>query len=98
MGRQVVFAPRATRDLEAIVRYISLNDPQAALRFGTALVERAEAAGAFPESGRMVPEFGNPRIREVFHGSYRIVYRLPANANVIEIARFWHAAQGAPEL
>jgi len=35
MGCQVILAPRAVRDLEAIVRYISANDSQAAFGFVT---------------------------------------------------------------
>ena len=98
MGCQVILAPRAVRDLEAIVRYISTNDPLAGLRFGDALIQRAEAVGAFPESGRVVPELGEPTIREVFHGSYRIVYRVRFATHMVEIVRFWHAAQGTPRI
>ena len=98
MGYQVILAPRAVRDLEAIVRYISANDSQTALHFGTTLVQKAEAVGAFPESGRVVPELGDNTIREVFHGSYRSVYRVRAVEQIIEIARFWHAAQGEPRI
>jgi plasmid stabilization system protein ParE len=96
MGYQVILAPRAVRDLEAIVRYIALDNPSAALRFGQALVEKAESVGAFPEAGRVVPEIGNPDIREVRCGSYRIVYHVNHSRRAVEIARFWHAAQGQP--
>ena len=98
MGYQVILAPRAVRDLEAIVRYISANDPPAGLRFGSALVQKVEAIGTFPESGRIVPELGDKTIREVFHGSYRIVYRVRDAEQIVEIARFWHAAQGEPRI
>ncbi len=98
MGFQVIVAPRAIRDLESIVRYISTHDPNAGLRFGEALIEKAEAVGPFPDSSRIVPELGDPAIREVFHASYRIVYRVRHAERRIEIVRFWHAAQGAPRI
>lgn len=98
MGCEVILAPRAVRDLESIVRYISATDPQTALHFGKTLVQKAEAVGAFPESGRVVPELGDTTVREVFYGSYRIVYRVRYPEQIIEIARFWHAAQGEPRI
>jgi plasmid stabilization system protein ParE len=38
----------------------------------------AVAAGLaqFPESGRVVPEVAREDIREVFHGEYRVVYKV----------------------
>ena len=51
-----------------------------------------------PSSGRIVPEFRDPRIREVIRRPCRIVYRIKANGGLIEIARVWHAARGIPEL
>lgn len=98
MGCQVIFSPRAVHDLETIVRYISAHNAPAGLTFGEALVRRVETLAAFPESGRIVPEMANPAIREVFHGRYRIVYRLRPTKNVVEVLRFWHAAQGEPQI
>ena len=98
MGCQVILAPRAIRDLEAIVRYIATDNPAAALRVGQALIEKARSTGAFPEAGRVVPEIDDPNVREVIHGSYRIVYRVNNAKGIVEVARFWHAAQGEPLL
>jgi len=83
MGCQVILAPRAIRDLEAIVRYIAADNPTAALRFGKALIEKARAIGLFPEAGRVVPEIGDPNIREVIYSSYRIVYRVNSSKQVV---------------
>ena len=98
MGFQVILAPRAIRDLETIVRYIAVDNPSAAQRFGQALISKAKAAEQFPESGRVVPEFQTASIRELLHGSYRIVYRENSAAQTIEIVRFWHSARGEPSL
>lgn len=98
MGCQVILAPRAIRDLETIVRYIATDNPAAALRFGQALIEKARSVGTFPEAGRVVPEIGDPNIREVIYGSYRVVYRVNNPKRIVEVARFWHAAQGEPHL
>ena len=44
------------------------------------LVEAMEQAAAFPASGRVVPELGDPAVREVIHGAYRIVYERAVDA------------------
>ena len=51
MGYRVVFAPEAHARLAEIVRFITQDDPQAAIRFGDYLVDRAESLARFPELG-----------------------------------------------
>ena len=51
-----------------------------------------------PEAGRMVPEYRSPRIREIVYRPYRIIYRLDIERQIVEIARVWHAARGAPSV
>ena len=98
MAYQVILAPRAIRDLEEIVRYISLDSPANAERFGRRLFEQARSIAAFPKIGRMVPELGEPLIREIIFKAYRIVYRVREDKQVVEISRFWHAARGTPTI
>jgi plasmid stabilization system protein ParE len=45
-----------------------------------------------PLSGRMVPEVDDESIREVVHGSYRIVYRLRL-PDVVEMITVFHGAR-----
>lgn len=65
------------------------------VRYAALLVERivasVERLETFPLSGRVVPEFDDDSLREVVHGSYRIVYRL--RAEIIEILTVFHAAR-----
>ncbi len=98
MDRKVVLSPPALSDLEEIVRYIAVDNLPAAARFGALLLAEAEAIGLKPETGRMVPEFKVPEIRERIFRSIRIVYRVDAAQNRVVIARFWHGARGKPEL
>ncbi|HEX3797807.1 MAG TPA: type II toxin-antitoxin system RelE/ParE family toxin [Verrucomicrobiae bacterium] len=93
---KVVFAPRAMRDLEMLVRHISVqSDAEIAIRFGTALVNKALSLSSFPERGRVVPEVGEP-FREIIFRSYRIVYRV--TTGLVEIICFWHASRGIPQI
>jgi toxin ParE1/3/4 len=70
------WSAEAVADLTEIHEYIARNSP----RYATAVVERLIGAvgqlSDFPESGRIVPELDIPAVREVIHGSYRIVYEL----------------------
>ncbi len=67
--------PQALRDLHAIRTYISRDNPVAARRWINKLQARAETASTLPLAGRVVPEVERVDVREVFVGSYRIVYR-----------------------
>jgi toxin ParE1/3/4 len=98
MGSKVIIAPSAQTDLSEIVAYIARQNPDAALRLGAALIDRAERLARFPELGRMVPEFATPNLRELPYKSFRIIYRVRNKQRLIEIVRFWHAARGFPRL
>jgi hypothetical protein len=41
---------------------------------------RLEQLAAFPSAGRVVPEFGDPKIREILWRNYRLVYRLAGSS------------------
>jgi plasmid stabilization system protein ParE len=60
------------------------------------LVAAPDRLVQFPESGRMVPEFGRPNLRELILRPYRIVYRL--QGDVLEIVTVFHAARMVPEI
>ena len=96
MDYQVILSPRAIRDLQGIVRYISFDNPAAAERLGAQLIEKTRGLSSFPELGRTVPEFADPVIRELIFAPYRIVYRVDHQRRVVEVARYWHGARGTP--
>ena len=98
MACRLTWSPSARLDLREIFAYISEDDPMAAGRFIRSLFDAVERLRPFPESGRIVPEFADPSIREVIHRPCRIVYRIKPDRETIEIARVWHAARGIPEL
>ena len=98
MDYQIVLSPSSRTDLRDIVRYISLDDPVEALRFGRFLISRTRLLAQSPELGRVVPEFEDPLIREIIVRSYRVVYRLDHSEQRVEVIRFWHAARDIPEI
>lgn len=65
---------RAINDLIAIQSYIAEKNPQTAKQWVAKLRQRARNATDVPLAGRIVPEFNQQDIREVFRGqlSYRL--------------------------
>jgi len=98
MGCPVVLTPQAQKDLGSIVRFIARDSPERARAFGNLLIDQTLSLAQFPEIGRVVPEIGDPGVREIIHGSYRIIYEVFHEPAAIYILRFWHAARGLPEI
>ena len=76
MARGLVWSPEAVEDIEAIASYIERDSTWYAKAVASKIVETAETIPDFTEIGRIVPEVGDPAIRERFAYSYRIIYRL----------------------
>lgn len=76
MDYKVIFSPKAVNDLERIVRYIALSNPETAKRLGEQLVDKAKELGRFPMRGQKVPEFNEDNIRQLILKPYRIIYRV----------------------
>lgn len=72
---KVVWTDTALGHLGAIRQYISQTSPFYAERMVQRIMARAPQLAAFPDSGRVVPEVGQPDIREVIEGPYRVIYR-----------------------
>ncbi len=76
MARKVVWACAAEEDLDAAAAYIRRDSRS----YAASLVNRALQAGRslseFAERGRMVPEFRDITIREIFVYNYRLIYRI----------------------
>lgn len=70
----IVWSAEAAADLTGIHEYIAKTSPRYAAVVAGRLVDAVSRLTQFPESGRVVPEVGEPSVREVIHGSYRIVY------------------------
>ena len=96
MAFKLIWSPTAKFDLKDIAAFIAVDSSLAAKRFVKSLFHVVERLRDFPESGRIVPEFNDPAIREVIRKPCRIVYRVDSKMRIVEIARVWHAARGTP--
>jgi len=98
MAFQVFVTEIANEDLAGLVHYITRDNPAAAERFGLALLEKLKLLHEHPMLGRVVPERGEPNLREIIHPPYRVVYRVREREQIVEVLRFWHGARGTIEL
>ena len=93
--RVLFWTKQAQADLAAISAFISQDSPHYASVVITRLIAATDRLVPFPESGRTVPEFENPLIREVVLKPYRIVYRL-VDTDEIHILTVHHGSQRFP--
>ena len=98
MGWPVILTDQAQADLRETVSFIARDSADRAKRFADQLIDQALSIGDFPEMGRTLPELGDPSVREIVFGSYRIVYEVMRSAEAVYILRFWHGARGKPGL
>ena len=84
----------AVEHLLAIYERIAQDAPLYAQRMVDRLTKRSEQIATFPESGRMVPEYDAPDIREVIESPYRIIYRIKIDQ--IDVLAVVHGAQLLP--
>ena len=84
------FSDSAVSDLEELVGwYEGRGVPDVGRRIAAEIVARIETLGDLPDSGRIVPEFNQPAIRELIHPPFRIVYR--RGAAHVQVVRVWRS-------
>jgi len=87
---RIGFAKSAEDDLLDIISwYSSQQAPEVGERLVRAVFERVEQLAMFPDSGKIVPEFETPWLRELEMPPFRIVYR--RDEALITIVRVWRS-------
>lgn len=84
---KIVWSPLALERVEDIARYIAEDKPEAAVQWVEDLFATVARLADFPESGRMVPEVGSRRIREVIFGAYRVIYSVKNQIDILTVRR-----------
>ena len=83
MARKVEWTDPAWDDLAGITEYIARDSEYYAAAFVQEMREAAASLAEFAERGQVVPEFGDPSIRELLVQSYRHVYKVSETRVVI---------------
>ncbi|WP_341936779.1 type II toxin-antitoxin system RelE/ParE family toxin [Marinimicrobium sp. C2-29] len=84
---RIVWSPLALERVEDIAQYIAEDKPGAAVEWVDGIFDTVERLADFPESGRVVPEVGGRRIREVIFGAYRIIYSVRDQVDILTVRR-----------
>jgi toxin ParE1/3/4 len=98
MAFKVIWSESATNDLRQIVQFIARDNRAAAVKLAKRILQHVETASELPWANRIVPEKGDPSIREALLKPYRIIYTVQERQNAVQVLRIWHAARGIPEI
>lgn len=91
---KVRWTKKAQQHLADIHNFIAKDSEDYANKTVTRILKRSKQIAKYPNSGRMVPEFDSPDIREVIEGPYRLIYTVRTEA--IYIVAVFHAAKQPP--
>ena len=91
MTLRVRLTPTADAQFLAVIAYIGLDSPSAAVAFRDKALRALSALRRFPNSGRILPEYPALPFREVIVAPYRFFYQVKVDA--VWIVAVWHGAQ-----
>lgn len=94
---EIVWTNQALRKLNKFVDYIARDNLVTAEKWALKLIERTDQLMEQPESGRIVPEYNEPNLRELIFGNYRVIYRIRKEHSTIYIQTVWHVRQEPPK-
>ena len=88
--KTITFTILAINDLDDMrAWYAEQQVPAVGDKLLREIVSQVERLGAFPESGRVVPEFGLANLREIIFPPFRIIYRL--DESKVRVVRVWRS-------
>jgi addiction module RelE/StbE family toxin len=82
----VRWSDQAKADLKAIHNYIARDSTHYAKKVTHELVEKVGVLAELPRLGRVVPELGEDNVREIPAYSYRILYEIKTNDEIVILA------------
>jgi len=91
MARKVKWTEVAWSDLERVSDYIAKDSHYYAAAFVREVRDAARSLAYLAERGRVVPELGDPTIREPLVGRYRLIYQV--TEQTVYIVGFIHGAR-----
>ena len=83
MARKIIWTLEAVDDLESIATYISRDSHFYAKSFVREIINASLSLKEFPQRGRIVPEFSNSAVHELFIKEYRLIYKIEESRIVI---------------
>jgi toxin ParE1/3/4 len=87
----VVFSKNADKDIINIVKHVAAENPQAAKKLGSNLLDLALSLDSMPYRGSKVKK--RRGVLKLIHGNYLIYYRVNEKKRTVEILSFKHGAR-----
>ena len=87
----VVFSKSADKDIINIVNQVAVENPQAAKKLGSNLLDLALSLDSMPYRGSKVKK--RRGVLKLIHENYLIYYRVSENKRTVEILSFKHGAR-----
>ena len=91
MVRDVKWTEAAASDLDQVAEYIARDSRFYAGVFVLDVRDAARSLANLAERGHVVPEFGEPSLREIFVKRYRLIYQV--TDQTVYIIGFIHGAR-----
>jgi plasmid stabilization system protein ParE len=85
----VIFSQRADKDIISIVKHIAADNPEAAKKLGSSLLDLALSLDSYRES-KVKKRRG---VLKLIHQNYLIYYRVNEGNKTVEVLSFKHGAR-----
>lgn len=72
----VIWTKQSVRQLNKYADYIAEDNVLATEKWVLSLLDKTNQLRKMPMSGRIVPEYNDPNLREIIEGDYRLIYRI----------------------
>lgn len=93
MAWQVVWTGPAWRDLEGTADYIAHDSPTYAKAFAGRIWAASQSLTELPRRGRIVPELDDEAVRELLVDSFRLIYELHLDPELVYILGVIHGSR-----
>jgi plasmid stabilization system protein ParE len=96
MDYRLLITQRALDDLAGIISHIAEDDVEAALLFGSGLLDHVELLTRFPRMGGTIRK--RSRVRKLLHSPVLVYYRVREDKRLVEVLHFRHGSRGTPRI
>jgi toxin ParE1/3/4 len=73
---EVIWTRQSVNQLNKYADYIAQDNVLAAEKWVLSILGKTDQLSELPKSGRVVPEYSDPSLREIIEGDYRLIYRI----------------------